>query len=157
MKASTAIIILTLAVAAMSYGSAPVYASEWTAEQKEIIDWFNQYTKISLKGNLDEIWSHFHIKFSGWDYSKRMNDAPFGKEWLKGSQREFYENYKLISFDVQPLDIKTLGDLAIIHANFMERYKGSDGNEITDTGPWTSALIRQDGKWLFLSWSFAFK
>jgi len=136
----------------------PLSAKEWTAEQKEIVNWFKKYTEVSVEGNLEGIWSYYHPKFSGWDYSQIMNEGvPFDKAWLQNSHKELYKNNKMISFEVEPLEIKIEGNFAIIHVNFVEKLKDSDGNEITYSGPWTSALIKQDGKWLFLSWSFAFK
>ena len=138
--------------------SKPIHAEEWTTEQKEIVDWFKKYTEVSVEGNLEGIWSYYHPKFSGWDYSQIMNEGvPFDKAWLQNSHKELYKNNKMISFEVEPLEIKIEGNFAIIHVNCVEKLKDSDGNEITYSGPWTSALIKQDGKWLFLSWSFAFK
>ncbi len=133
----------------------PLSAKEWTAEQKEIAKWFKKYTEVSVEGNLKEILSYFHTKFSGWDYSQTTQVAPFDKTFLQNFMDEFNKKNKMISFEVEPLEIKVEGNFAIIHVNFKEKLKDSDGNEITMSGPWTSALIKQDGKWLFISWSWA--
>jgi ketosteroid isomerase-like protein len=130
------------------------YAEEWTAEQKEIVDWFKKYTEVSIEGNLEGIWSYYHPKFSGWDFSQTMHPVPFDKAWLQKNQEGQYEMYKMISFEVEPLKIKVEGNYAIIHVNYIEKVNDSEGNEITFSGPWTSALIKQDGKWLFISWSY---
>jgi hypothetical protein len=60
-------------------------------------------------------------------------------------------------FEVEPLVIKIAGDIAVVHVNMVEKLQDSEGNEITYSAPWTSALIKQAGKWLFLSWSFTLK
>ena len=135
----------------------PLSAKEWTAEQKEIAKWFKKYTEVSVEGNLKEILSYFHTKFSGWNYSQTTQVAPFDKTFLQNFMDEFYKKNKMISFEVEPLEIKVEGNFAIIHVNFKEKIKDSDGNEITMSGPWTSALIKQDGKWLFISWSWTLK
>ena len=135
----------------------PLSAKEWTAEQKEIAKWFKKYTEVSVEGNLKEILSYFHTKFSGWDYSQTTQVAPFDKTFLQNYLDEFYKKNKMISFEVEPLEIKVEGNFAITHVNFREKIKDSDGNEITMSGPWTSALIKQDGKWLFISWSWTLK
>ncbi len=123
----------------------------------DIVNWFKKYTEVSIEGKLKEIWSYYHTKFSGWDYSQTMHAVPFDKAWLQNSHKELYKNNKMISFEVEPLEIKIEGNFAIIHVNCVEKLKDSDGNEITYSVPWTSALIKQDGKWLFLSWSFTLK
>ena len=135
----------------------PLSAKEWTAEQKEIAKWFKKYTEVSVEGNPKEILSYFHTKFSGWDYSQTTQVAPFDKTFLQNSLDEHYKKNKMISFEVEPLEIKVEGNFAIIHVNFKEKFKDSDGNEINMSGPWTSALIKQDGKWLFISWSWTLK
>ena len=135
----------------------PLSAKEWSAEQEEIAKWFKKYTEVSVEGNLKEILSYFHTKFSGWDYSQTTQVAPFDKTFLQNFLDEFNKKNKMISFEVEPLEIKVEGNFAIIHVNFKEKIKDSDGNEITMSGPWTSALIKQDGKWLFISWSWTLK
>jgi len=148
------LLCFTVSFCAFLLESAPLHAKEWTAEQKEIVDWFKKYTEVSVEGNLKEIWSYYHTKFSGWDYSQTMHAVPFDKAWLQNNQEEQYKMYKMISFEVEPLEIKVEGNFAIVHVNYIEKVKDSDGNEITYSGPWTSTLIKQDGKWLFISWSF---
>jgi ketosteroid isomerase-like protein len=160
MKGKVSILLVGLMLCLWTFlaGVTPLHAKEWTAEQKEIVNWFKKYTEVSVEGNLEGIWSYYHPKFSGWDYSQIMNEGvPFDKAWLQNSHKELYKNNKMISFEVEPLEIKIEGNFAIIHVNFVEKLQDSDGNEITYSGPWTSALIKQDGKWLFISWSFAFK
>ena len=138
--------------------SKPIHAEEWTAEQKEIVDWFKKYTEVAIEGDLEGIWSHFHNKFSGWDYLKVMNEGvPYDMAWLQNSHKELYKNLKMVLFEIEPLEIKIAGNIAIVHVNFVEKLQDSEGNEITYSGPWTSALIKQDGKWLFMSWSSAIK
>ena len=121
--------------------SKPIHAEEWTAEQKEIVDWFKKYTEVAIEGDLEGIWSHFHSKFSGWDYSKVMNEGvPYDKAWLQNSHKELYKNHKMILFEVEPLEIQIEGNIAIVHVDFVEKLQDSDGNEITFSGLWTSAL-----------------
>ncbi len=150
-------VCLVVFLCAFLIESTPLHAKEWTAEQKEIAKWFKKYTEVSVEGNLKQILSYFHTKFSGWDYSQTTQVAPFDKKFLQNFMDEFNKKNKMISFEVEPLEIKVEGNFAIIHVNFKEKLKDSDGNEITMSGPWTSALIKQDGKWLFISWSWTLK
>jgi len=159
MRSKSLVLLLGLLISLCAFllESTPLNAKEWTAEQKEIVDWFKKFTEVSVEGNVDESMTYFHPKFSGWDYSQTWHVAPFDKTFLRNSREEFYKNNKLISFEVEPLEIKVEGNFAIIHVNFEDKIKDSDGNEITLSGPWTSALIKQDGKWLFISWSWTYK
>jgi hypothetical protein len=80
MKKQRLILYLVILLCFSLIKPTPIRAEEWTAEQKEIVDWFKKYAEVSIEGNLEGIWSYYHPKFSGWDYSKIMNEGvPFDK------------------------------------------------------------------------------
>ena len=129
--------------------SAPLHAKEWTSEQKEIVNWFKKYVEICFEGGADKVMSFFHPKYCEWDYRQ---EAPIGFDEKKTQEEYFYEQkYKVTTFDVEPLKILIQGNFAIVHLNFKLSYKDPEGKEITESGPWTAVLIKQDGKWFYLS------
>ncbi len=129
--------------------SAPLHAKEWTTEQKEIVNWFKKYIEVCFEGEADKVMSFFHPEYIEWDFRQK---APIGFEEKKEGEEYFSnQNYKLTSFDVEPLEIQIKDNNAIAHLNYKMSYKDSEGKESKESGPWTAVLIKQDGKWFFLS------
>ena len=135
--------------------SKPIHSEEWTAEQKEIVDWFKKYVEVSFEGGADKVMSFFHPEYIEWDFRQ---EAPIGFEEKKEGEEYFYnQNSKLTSFDVELLEIQIKGNYAIAHLNFEISYKDSEGKKSTTYGPWTAVLIKENDKWLFLSNSYTEK
>lgn len=125
-----------------------VPARDWTPEQKMALDTFNNYIVASLKGNVDELMTFFHRDFIGWDYEQEL---PINYADMKKEDEEFYKAYKLRKFVVDPLEIQVENDLAVLHLNFEEAYSDSTGKETNTYGPWTVIMIKQNNRWVFLS------
>jgi ketosteroid isomerase-like protein len=135
--------------------SKPTHAEEWTADQKEIVDWFKKYVEVCFEGGADKVMRFFHPEYIEWDFGQ---EAPIGYEEKKEGEESFYDqNYKLTSFDVEPLKIQIKGNYAIAHLYFDMTYKDSEGKASTTSGPWTAVLIKENDKWLFLSNSYTDK
>jgi ketosteroid isomerase-like protein len=129
--------------------STPMQTKEWTTEQKEIVDWFKKYVEVCFEGGVDKVMSFFHPEYIEWDFRQ---EAPIGfEEKKKGEEYFVNQNYKLTSFDVELLEIQIKDNNAIAHLNFKLSYKDSEGKESKESGPWTAVLIKQDGRWFFLS------
>jgi hypothetical protein len=126
-------------------------AKEWSAEQKDVMKWFKKYTEVSVQGNVEEIMGFFHSNFSGWNYAYQL---PFDKDFLRNLLDYSYKNNKLISFEVNPLEIQVEGNFAIAHVYFKEILRDSAGKDTIVSGRWTAALVKQDNKWVFISSSW---
>ena len=129
--------------------STPLHAEEWTAEQKEIVDWFKKYGEVCLEGGAGKVMDFFHPEYSEWDFRQ---EAPIGFEEKKEVEEYFdNQNYKVTSFYMNLLEIQIKDNNAIAHLNFKLSYEDSEGKESKESGPWTAVLIKQDGKWFYLS------
>jgi hypothetical protein len=129
--------------------SKPILAEEWTAEQKEVVDWFNKYVAVCFEGGADKVMSFFHPEYIEWDFRQ---EAPIDFKQKKEVEEYFEnQNYKLTSFDVKPLVIQIKDHNAIAHVNYKMSYKDSEGKVTEESGRWSAVLINQDGKWFFLS------
>jgi len=129
----------------------PLFAKEWSVEQKDVIEWFKKFTEVSVQGNVEEIMGFYHSNFSGWNYAYQL---PFDKDFLRNLLDYSYKNNKLISFEVNPLEIQVEGNFAIAHVYFKEILRDSAGKDTIVSGRWTAALVKQDNKWVFISSSW---
>ncbi len=145
------LLCFVLSLCTFLFESTPLYAKEWTAEQKDVLKWLKKYTEVSKQGNLEEIMSYFHSEFTGWDYAQQL---PSDKDFVREFMDDYLKKYKMISFEIEPIEIKFQGSIAIVHVNYKEVLRDSSGSETSLSGRWTACLVKQDTKWLFLSWSW---
>ena len=131
--------------------SKSIHAEEWTAEQKDVLKSVDKLISANLQGNVQEIMSCFHPKFSGWLYSQK---SPINKDTVHKIIEATLKEYKITKFDVEPLEIQVEGNTAILHLNFDEIRRDSTGKETSVSGPWSATMLKQDNEWLFLSWSW---
>jgi hypothetical protein len=127
--------------------SKSIHAEEWTAEQKEVAECFQKLCEASFKG-IDEMKGFWHPKISWWNYDQ---EHPVGIDGYVMEMKEFYKQRdNWISIDAKPMEIHVIDNVAILYATYINTFKGSESK----SGYWTAVLIKQEGKWLFLSNSY---
>jgi ketosteroid isomerase-like protein len=131
-----------------------VFGKEWPAEQKSVLDSFKGYVAANIKGDIGEILTYFHPKFTSWDYAQKL---PANYDALRKMMEDFFKNNKLIKFDGDPLEIQVEGGVAIMHLTYDESFSDSSGKEVINSGRWTATMLKQGNKWVFLSWSWIAK
>lgn len=159
MKKLLLVILLCLAVSLCPFlfEFTALNAKEWTAEQKEVAEWLEKYAEVTEKGNVDENMTYFHPNFSGWDLAQTpplFDKGPVDKAFLRKSLEEYYKQFKMIAFEVEPLEIVVQDNFAIVHLNYKETFEDSEGKVTSVPGRWTAGLVKQDNKWTFLSWGW---
>ena len=150
-KVSVLLVCLVVGLSIVLVSFTQLIAKEWSAEQKDVMKWFKKYTEVSVQGNVEEIMGFFHSNFSGWDYAEKL---PFDKDFFRNLFDDFSKKYKMISFEVDLLEIQVEGNFAIAHVNYKETLRDSVGKDTNISGRWTAALVKQDDKWVFISWSW---
>ncbi len=129
--------------------STPISAKEWTIEQKAVADSFQKLVEAAVKGDIGKLKSFWHPKISWWYFKE---EHPVGIEvYLKGLEEIYKSKVKWISCESEPLEIHVVGNVAILYATYKNILKDPEGKETVMSGPWTSVLIKQENKWLFLS------
>jgi len=143
---------MTAAAAALcvfAFLAAPLAAQEWTAEQKEVWESVEAYTKLAMEGNVDGFLEVFHPDFVGWHkgspvpdtYDKRVKMMQF-----------FLPLAKVLYYDITPLAIRVHRDVAIVHYLYSDLSAMGEGGEPDwKQGRWTDILLKQDGKWLLIA------
>lgn len=159
MKIKVSVLMVGLVVVLCTFllESTPLAVEEWSAEQKEVAEWLEKYAEVTEKGNVDENMTYFHPNFSGWDLAQTpplFDKGPVDKAFLRKSLEEYYKQFKMIAFEVEPLEIVVQDNFAIVHLNYKETFEDSEGNVTSVPGRWTAGLLKQDNKWTFLSWGW---
>ena len=147
------LLYLTVSLCAFLLESTPLNVKEWTAEQKEVAECFHKMVDTAIKGDIEKLKSFYHPEMSWWDYKQ---EHPIGIDvFLKGMEDLYKSEVKWVSSDAKPLEIHVVGNVAILYATYTNFLKDPEGNETTISGRWTAVLIKQEGKWLFLSNSYS--
>ena len=140
-----AVLIFTLAA------SAPLAAQEWSAEQKEVLKSVEAFCDAYIRADVEETMSYFHPDWRGWNYAEGLP-----KDYA--SQRKiveyFLDKYTLVSMDVQPVLIQVHANTAIAHFYYRNILRDAAGTDIISSGPWSFTMLKQNNKWVFLSWSW---
>jgi len=124
------------------------------AEKEAVAKCFQDYVETAVKGDIEKLRSFYHPEMSLWDFKQ---EHPVGIEaYLKGME-EFYKSGLKWVCDLGPFEIHVAGHAAVLYTTFKNIFKDPEGNKTTSSGPWTAVLIKQDGKWLFLSNSYTEK
>jgi len=124
------------------------------AEKEAVAKCFQDYVETAVEGDIEKLRSFYHPEMSWWDFNQKH---PVGIEaYLKGME-EFYKSGLKWVCDLGPFEIHVAGDAAVLYTTYKNIFKDPEGNETTSSGRWTAVLIKQDGKWLFLSNSFTEK
>ena len=124
---------------------------EWSSAQREVLAALDEYTRVSIEGNVEEIMSYFHVDFQGWDYGQ---DRPLDRGQTEALLEDYYAANQMTGFEVEPLAVQLRNDVAVVHVRYRETMRLADGAELTVSGPCTMTLVKEKGRWLFLSWAW---
>lgn len=145
-------------LALLAFASIPVVipaslpAQDWSPAQQEVVQTVEEYTRASIGGNVEEIMSYFHAEFRGWNYGQ---NRPLDRDQTGSMIEGFYAHNQLVDFEIEPLAVQVRGDVAVVHLRYREDMKVGGGMDVSVAGPWSMTLVRDEGDWLFLSWSWA--
>ena len=119
--------------------SAQAFGQEWTAEQKEV--WKAVETDIELfkKGDLEGILALRHDDVVIWWSNKPI---PYDKELLEINYRSWFNYDKPVNWELNPLAIKVIGNVACVFYSYKFGGKIISGSSLT-----METWIKQDNKW----------
>jgi len=125
----------------------PALAQQWAPVQAEVWKNVESYSARNAAGDVDGFMSYVHDDYIGWDISEPMTTS-------KSRLRKFLDfnakTYKTELYDVQPVAINVVDDVAIVHYNFTAISKDSDGKRTYNTGRWADVLKKQGDKWVLI-------
>jgi uncharacterized protein (TIGR02246 family) len=123
-------------------------AVEVEAEKQAVAERFQALVDTAIEGDIEKYKSFFHPEMRWWDFSQ---EHPVGIEAYLKYMEEFYKSGLKWMCDLGPFEIHIVGSTAVLYTTYTNKFTDPEGNETTSSGYWTAVLIKQDGKWLFLS------
>ena len=128
---------------------AAVAAQTWSADQAEV--WATVTAQWEASSAKDSSWPErfLHPSHLGWSDTDPMprNKAEF-QEW----DRYDSANQTTHVQDLSPVGIVVEGSTAVVHYYYSMAAEDREGKHKTTHGRWTDILVKQGGKWLFISW-----
>ncbi len=86
-----------------------VSAEEWNEEQKEVWKSVEAGWKLFVKGDIDAIAA---IAVEGYLEWWPNDPNPFGKNYMKGKYKRWFDGNKPVSYELKPVALNIIGDVA---------------------------------------------
>jgi ketosteroid isomerase-like protein len=137
-------ILICLAITLLSV---PLFAQEWSAEQKEVLAFEVAYWKAYSDRDQAGTLALMHDDYKGWSYGDTL---PAGKTIAKMQFAHSFPATKLFYHEVTPISILVRGDVAVVHYVVYGHSSNEKGEHETGELRWTDTLIKEGDKWLLL-------
>lgn len=127
-----------------------VSAQTWSAEQQEI--WKFEETQWQMAKNEDMSWmdTMVHPNLSYWDIDQQ---SPQDKASLGRWTRYNSGNNTVLEQELFPIAITITGNLAVVHYRYVVARENYKKDRETVSGRYTDILLKEGGKWMFISWA----
>jgi ketosteroid isomerase-like protein len=122
-------------------------AQEWSAAQKEVWKNVEAYWALDAAGNLDGFMSYFHENYMGWDINEPL---PGDKATVKKFIEHEYKTQKTILYNIKPVAINVIGNVAIVDYYYTRIAKDAEGKEKSRSGRWADIVMKQGDKWVLI-------
>jgi hypothetical protein len=139
--------ILSLALCGFAGAAA---AQTWSPEQQEIWKFEEQQWQMSAAKDLSWVDTMVHPNLRYWETGEAM---PRDKTSLKRWNRYSAENSTVLEQELFPIAITVTGNVAVVQYHYMVAREDRKKERETVTGQYTDVLVKENGRWLFLSWS----
>ena len=140
--------IASLAVLSFALLAAtPLQAQEWSAAQKEVWKNVEAYWALDAAGNLDGFMSYFHDSYIGREINQPM---PGNKATVRKFIDHDYKTEKTILYNITPVTINVIGNVAIANYYYTRIIKDAEGKEKGRSGRWADILMKQGDKWVLI-------
>jgi hypothetical protein len=125
-------------------------AQEWSAEQQEIWKVEQQQWKMSATKDMSWIDTMVHQNMKFWETGAPM---PRDKASLKHWSRFDADNGSTLEQELFPISATITGNVAVVQYNYMVARENYKKERETVTGHYTDVLVKEGGRWLFLTWA----
>lgn len=127
--------------------SAPAFAQQWDASQKEVWAAVEKAWETYAKDDLEGALSYYHPDYMGWHY---MAPLPAGKDITEKWITYLLPKKEVVLYTLQPVAIQVHGNFAVVHYYFTMVAKTEKDEEKISSGRWTETWAKQDNKWLII-------
>jgi hypothetical protein len=142
------VLILGLALLTPIPLTAQEAGGEWTAEQLEVIRMMEN-GPVGIEADFDG-WAGSYAP--SWTYWRLGADEIRDRETHLALVRDFLaQGNQVLGFSLEPVDIRILGDVAVVRANAREVIRDTEGHRRVVRYATLSVLGHRDGVWVYLS------
>ncbi len=136
--------IVLLLIANVSF----VSAQTWSKDQQMVWKNVQDYWALYGAGDLDGFLSYMHEDYLGWSLGNPLpNNKAEAKKWME----PYWTKRTVTVYDIKPVGILIMGDMAVVHYYYGMMVKGEDGKEKNNSGRWTDVLMKKGDKWLLIA------
>jgi Domain of unknown function (DUF4440) len=139
-----------MAVLALCAVAGAASAEQWSAEQREVWNFEQLQWKMSAAKDLSWIDTMVHQNMTYWETGAPM---PRDKASLKHWGRFDADNSTTLEQELFPISATITGNVAVVQYNYMVARENHKKERETVTGHYTDVLIKEGGRWLFLTWA----
>ncbi|MDH4311455.1 MAG: nuclear transport factor 2 family protein [Gammaproteobacteria bacterium] len=125
-------------------------AMEWNAEQQEVWKLEQQQWKMSAAEDMSWIDTMLHPDMTFWEAGAPM---PRDKASLKHWSRYDAENGSTLEQELFPISVTITGNVAVVQYHYMVARENYKKERERVTGHYTDVLVKEGGRWLFLTWA----
>jgi hypothetical protein len=125
-------------------------AQTWSPEQQEIWRFEEQQWNMSKEKDPSWVDTMVHPNLSYWDTDR---PGPQNKASLARWVRYGNTGGTVLEQELFPISIVITGNVAVVHYNYSVASENLEQERETVSGRYTDILVKEDGRWLFLSWA----
>jgi type II secretory pathway pseudopilin PulG len=125
-------------------------AQTWSPEQQQIWRFEEQQWNMAKEKDLSWVDTMVHPNLSYWDTDQ---PGPQNKASLARWSRYGSTSTTVLEQELFPISITITGDIAVVHYNYAVASENYKQERQTVSGRYTDILVKEDGRWLFLSWA----
>jgi ketosteroid isomerase-like protein len=125
-------------------------AQTWSPEQQEIWRFEEQQWNMAKEKDLSWVETMVHPNLSYWDTDQ---PGPQNKASLARWSRYGSTSTTVLEQELFPISITVTGNIAVVHYNYAVASENYKQERQTVSGRYTDILVKEDGRWLFLSWA----
>jgi ketosteroid isomerase-like protein len=125
-----------------------VNGQSWSKEQQGVWKNVQAYWAMYGAGDLEGFLGYMHDDYLGWGMANPLpNSKADAEKWMK----PYWSKRTVTVYDIKPVGILVMGDMAVAHYYYSMMIKGEDGKEKNNSGRWTDVLMKQGDKWLLIA------
>jgi hypothetical protein len=143
-------VVTAMAVLLLGTVAGAASAEEWNAEQQEIWKFEQLQWKMSATEDASWIDTMVHQNMRFWETGAPM---PRDKASLKHWSRFDADNGSTLEQELFPISATITGNIAVVQYNYMVARENYKKERETVTGHYTDVLVKEGGRWLFLTWA----
>jgi ketosteroid isomerase-like protein len=123
-------------------------AQSWSPAEREVLAAIDNCLQAGKAKNLEADLACTHDDFLGWS-----NDMPAlrDKALIRAQAAIDYAARDLIAWSIQPLGIRIIGNVAVVHYYGYYLFRDKAGKDLPVRSRWTDIMTKQGNRWVWIA------